>query len=838
MAEGHHDRQSGQPAGNEILSRRERSGSESAEGIQADHVRRADGEGLRLLCEAATEGVFIHDRGTILAANPALAALSGYEVAELVGLDGLTLVTEESRATVWRNIVSGCEEPCEVQGLRKDGTEIPLEIRGRTVLYEGRSVRAVAVRDIAERKQAEEALREQEAKYRSFFENVRDVFYRTDMEGIITEISPSVEGYGYARDELIGTQVLDIYEDPESRAHLVKTLVENREVIDYEVRLKTGDGRVADASVGARLVLSEDGTPVAIEGSLRDITERKRAERALRESESRYRTLIETSPDAITLTDLSSNIVMVNRQAIAVHGCETADDMIGRSAMEFVDPQDRQRAAENAAAALRTGSVRNIEYRLLRKDGSRFPAELSASLVSDGEGNPEAFIGVVRDISERKHFEDRLVHLANHDPLTRLFNRRRFQEELETQLALAERYDTGGALLFLDLDDFKDINDTLGHLAGDELLAGLARLLRDRLRDSDIVSRAGGDEFAVFLPHADREQALEVAGMLLSSIQGHIFQAGGSAARVTASIGIALYPEHGLIPEDLLSRADLAMYQAKEQGPNRVSVCAGGMDWHAEVESRLGWQHRIRDALEHGLFCLYAQPILDLHSGSVPQHELLLRLRSKDGVIEADSFIGIAERSGMINAIDRWVISQAVRLIAAQRRAGRAVRLEVNLSGKAFADNDLYDFISRELEARSVEPTSLVLEVTETAAIANIAQAQSLIARLKGLGCQFALDDFGVGFSSFYHLKHLPVDYLKIDGSFIRDLPHSPVDQHLVQAIVQVATGLGKKTIAEFVGNDETVQLLRELGADYAQGYHIGRPRDVAEGLAIQESAA
>jgi len=458
----------------------------------------------------------------------------------------------------------------------------------------------------------------------------------------------------------------------------------------------------------------------------------------------------------------------------------------------------------------------------------------------------QAFIGVVAmlaialaaAVSERRSFEAQLVHLVAHDPLTGLFSRRRFQEELSLQLALARRYGTRGALLFLDLDDFKSVNDSLGHRTGDELLISLARLLRERLRESDLLARLGGDEFAVVLPHVDGNQAQVLAGRLLETIRHHSITAKGQSIGITASIGIALFPEYGVTIEELLAHADRALYQAKEKGRNRLGVCAPDKDWQAQMEGRLKVEQRIRQALEEDLFLLYAQPILDLRSHRIEQYELLLRMVGEGGLILPPSnFLYIAERFGLIHDIDRWVVQQAIHLLARHSQAFPELGFSVNLSGKAFLDEELLPIIKRELERTSTNPASLILEITESAAIADTNQAQKFAHALKTLGCRFALDDFGVGFSSLSHLKHLPVDYLKIDGSFVRDLPNNPVDQHLVKAMVEVARALHKETIAEFVGSEETVQLLRQYGVDFAQGFYIGEPRAVSEVLSERVSA-
>jgi diguanylate cyclase (GGDEF)-like protein len=461
-----------------------------------------------------------------------------------------------------------------------------------------------------------------------------------------------------------------------------------------------------------------------------------------------------------------------------------------------------------------------------REDGSSFPVEYIRTPILEGDRITGAVV-TFNDITERKRFESQLQHLADHDALTGLFNRRRFEQELERQTAYATRYGAAAAVLMVDLDNFKHANDTFGHHTGDEVIRSVAGLLRKRLRETDTLARMGGDEFAVLLPNADEPTARDVAQTLLDAVRGHHLPGRASAMRVTASIGIAPLTDEEVTAEELLVRADQAMYQAKDAGRDGIVLYSAETPGHPPAGAGLGWADRIREALEHDRFTLYCQPIFDLASDKTSQYEILLRLVDEDGtVVLPGAFLPPAERFGLIQEIDRWVVGEAIRLAAAQRARGHELELllEINLSGKSVGDPELPRLIERELVAAGVPPSSLIFEITETAAIANMDEARRFAERLTQLGCRLALDDFGAGFGSFYYLKYLTLDYLKIDGDFVQNLPRSPLDQRMVKAMVEVARGLEMKTIAEFVGDAETVELLRELGIDYAQGYHIGHP--------------
>jgi diguanylate cyclase (GGDEF)-like protein/PAS domain S-box-containing protein len=553
----------------------------------------------------------------------------------------------------------------------------------------------------------------------------------------------------------------------------------------------------------------------------------------LRESEARYEGAFEGAPVGMALMAPDGKLVQVNGSLADLLGCDRGE-LVGRPLPNLTHPDDLGIDAAEVLALLR-GEVRGyeIEKRLLHADGHAVWALVSCSLLRDEHGQPRHFVVHVEDIGERKRFEGRLQYLADHDPLTGLANRRHFERELTQHLRHRSRYGGEGAVLLLDLDNFKDVNDTLGHGTGDELIRAVASVLNERLRETDLLARLGGDEFAILLPEAGGAEADNVARSLIDAVHGaRLVVAEGRRIGASTSVGIRVLPPGvELTAEDVVADADLAMYEAKEAGRNRAVHFHPGGDFQARSRERLRWLERLRHAIDEDGFTLVCQPILDLSDDTVSQHELLVRMVEGDELVPPREFLEVAERFGLVRAIDRWVVKASVRAVAANRLDGVEPLVEVNLSGESLTDPDLPGLIERELARHGVSPQSVIFEVTETALIANMEQAKAFVERIGALGCGFALDDFGAGFGSFSYLKHLPVDYLKIDGEFIRRLPYSRTDQLIVEGVVTTARGLGKRTIAEFVGDEETLDRLRELGVDYAQGYHVGRPDTLGAAL-------
>jgi diguanylate cyclase (GGDEF)-like protein/PAS domain S-box-containing protein len=787
------------------------------------------------LLEAAPDAILGVDRsGAIALANLRVEELFGYGRDELVGEAIEMLVPPEARER-HRGRREGYQdaprvrpmgEGQELRGRRKDGTEFPVEISLSPLSANGDVFVIAIVRDVSDRKEAEAELRLTKDRLEEAQRLARLGSWEWDIvNNRVTWSDELFRIYGLEPGEM----------EPTYERFLERVHPDDREAVDERNRKAFADHRPfedvkrAQRPDGSEFLMrtqgevieDSDGKPIRMLGICEDVTIEKNAA----EAQAMLASVVHSSDDAIITRAVDGQVSSWNPGAERLYGY-TEQEMLGEEWGTLIPAETRAAEDDAVRRAIAGERVEHYEARRIRKDGSLIDVSVTISPLRDAEGAVIGISTIARDITERKRFEAQLKHLANNDPLTGLYNRYRFEEELAEELAAGQRYGSAGAVLILDLDNFKYVNDGFGHGAGDEVLRGVSELLRGRLRRSDVLARLGGDEFAILLRSADETHARSVAQALLEVVRAYTPQVDGQPVRMTASIGVTLIDHESSQPGDLMADADRAMYDAKDSGRDRV-MFLDPEDRNSGPGGGRGWEHRIRTALEEKRFELHLQPILELSSGEVTQGELLLRMRGDDGLIPPNAFLGDAERLGLIHAIDRWVVSQAIELLAERSD----ICLEVNLSGHSTGDEQLLRRIRGELEQSGVAPERLILEITETAAIASIDQARRFAEALRDLGCRFALDDFGAGFGSFYYLKHIPVDFLKIDGDFVRS-PRSPADALVVESIVHMAQGLGKKTIAEFVEDEATLEALRAQGVDYAQGFHIGRPGPVGEQLA------
>jgi len=563
-------------------------------------------------------------------------------------------------------------------------------------------------------------------------------------------------------------------------------------------------------------------------------------ERDVHTARERFRVAFEDAPVGMSIATPGGHFTQVNHALCEITGY-TREELLSLNLATITHPEELDERTRLLAELLSGEIDRYIrDGRLLRANGDAVWVSHHVRLLRDADGNPVQLITHLVDITERRMLERELRHMADHDPLTALLNRRGLEAELERHVAHVNRYGARGALLVLDLDHFKAINDTLGHEAGDRLIVTVANLLRTRLRSSDAIARLGGDEFAILLPDANAVMARHVAEEIVADVQRNVTVDHGQRRRhVTASVGVTMFTQEQINAESVLVDADLAMYDAKEAGRDRVALHTGGRDGQPRMKARLEWIARIRQALDKGQFTLHAQPILELHSGLTNQCELLLRMVDDSGdTIPPGAFLYIAERYDLIHELDEWVATRAIELVEREQAAGRHGSVEINVSAKSLANARLLEVVRTELIRSQIDPSQLIFEVAETAAISHMALARDFAERLKDLGCRFALDDFGAGFGGFFYLKHIPFDYLKIDREFITDCRNSRTDQLVIEALVSVAHGLNKQTIAEGVEDRETELFLRRNGVDLAQGYHISHPLPISEGVPLWSASA
>jgi len=546
--------------------------------------------------------------------------------------------------------------------------------------------------------------------------------------------------------------------------------------------------------------------------------------------------------DGVYGVNQAGQITFINPAARRILGYDAAAPVIGRAAhglIHYATEDGRPTLAADCPlqrSYVGASELSGLETVFWHRAGRPIPVECTVYPLKVA-GQPEGSVVAFRDISERRLLERELLWQATHDPLTKLHNRNHFERTLEAEVQRLKRSEEISALLYIDLDRFKYLNDTAGHAAGDQLLIEIGQQLQSRLRDSDLLARLGGDEFAVILCNVGPRNVPAVAENFRDMLDQYSFLYGGKNYKVNGSIGVALIDCDTHSPGEVLANADIACHLAKRSGRNQVHLYRPESDAKLAMNLELGWSGQLQGALKNDGFLLYFQPIVavnELQAGmsvgsrKTPgtrlalHYEVLVRLKgAHDEIITPGAFLPTAERFGLMTQIDIWVLKHALEKLAEIQASGRRTTFTINISGQTLESDSFVTLLSRLLKKHQLDAHALIFEITETSAIENIEATKRLINELRALGCRFALDDFGSGFSSFHHLKHLPVDYIKIDGQFVRGMANDPTDRAIVTSINDIAHSFGKQTVAEFVEEAETLALLQSFGVDYAQGFYI-----------------
>lgn len=803
-------------------------------------------EQLAHINASSSDGILLVDplRERIVSANPRVGRLLEYAPGELFQLPAARVLPDAMtglRRLVSANRVAGRAYTLELNCRTKSGADVPVEISASVLKTSQHPLIVVLLRDLRDSQHAQRALTESEERLRAVFDHSPVTIDLKDTHGRYLLVNRNYAAqHGEAVESVSGSHTSDIYPAEAAkaiRAHEMAVLDWGK-AIEREYRIKR-NGSERTQLVVKFPIRDAEGDIAGIGGIGTDITERKRAEAALALSEERFQGLYDNSPDMYFTVAEDATITSVNQFGADYLGY-SKESLIGEPFWILIHAEDLSFVQEQIGSAFsdKLGES-ELEFRMARRDQTVLWIQERIRLLPKTSSAPAELRIVCRDVTEAHNLSQELSYQASHDSLTGLVNRRELENRLARVLETARAESSQHALCYLDLDQFKVINDTCGHVAGDELLRQLSEVLRTKVRRRDTLARLGGDEFGVLMEHCVLRQAQRVANTLRKCVEDFRFSWENKTFSVGVSIGLVPVTSDSESVAGALSAADTACYVAKDQGRNRVHVYHPEDMELARRHGEMQWVARINQALEEDRFCLSVQPIKPILDVATPPeaassglngegyYEVLLRMRDASGrMVPPGAFLPAAERYSLSVKLDRWVVEKIFSWLDEHpEQLDRLSMCSINLSGHSIADEDFLQFVISSLDGTNVPAEKLCFEITETAAITNLVSATRFITALKGWGCQFALDDFGSGLSSFAYLKQLAVDFLKIDGVFVKDVVDDPINLAMVKSINDIGKVMGKRTIAEFVENDEILVKLREVGVDYAQGYRIGRPQ-------------
>src|SRR5262245_31377123 len=781
---------------------------------------------FRSLAESSPDAILTVDGvGTLLFANGAAGALFGYPVAALIG-QAVTSLVPDYRPRRSREPGNPASRH-SASGRHADGRTMPLELSFGDLARDGKRLTTVFARAAGGPATGEDGLRESEERFRRAALLSSDLIHECDRQSNRIEWFGDVdEILGYAKGEfprtIEGWQKVIHPEDQARVAAAVAVHFETGAPFFEEYRVVRRDGTILHWHHSGTMLPGAPGRPARCVGTVRDVSGRRQIEEALRVSEKRYRTLFERNLAGVYRSTLEGRILDCNESFARIFGYASREEVLQQAAWDFyLKPEDRQAALSKL---LERQSLTNYELCLKRKDGSPVWVLESENLIEGPDGRLSVIEGTTIDITERKRAEEQVKHLAFHDPLTSLPNRLLFSDRLTLAVAQAHRHNQKLAVLFLDLDRFKIINDSLGHSVGDELLRQVAERIQEYVREGDTVARLGGDEFTLLVPGINAEEdAAKIARKICDAIHDP-FWIDGRELFVTTSMGVAANPSDGHDAETLFRNADSAMYRAKEQGRDNYQLYTPAMN--AKAVERLSLESRLRQAVANDELELHFQPFFDLKTTKVLGAEALLRWRHPElGLIPPGEFIPIAELSGLIVPIGEWVLRTACAEARKWHEKGfSGLTVSVNLSSRQFQQADLVSQVTNALADTGLEPDKLDLEITESNAMQNAEHSINTLWGLKKQGVRISMDDFGTGYSSLNYLKRFPIDRIKLDQSFVRDLPGDKDDAAIAMAVIAMGRSLELVVIAEGVETEEQLAFLKDRECDQLQGFLLSRP--------------
>jgi len=798
---------------------------------------------LTAILNNITDGIIACDTsGRITLINDAASRITGLDFREVKGShwqshlefyqpNGLLIIADENNPfnlLMEQNSVKNHEVI-----FKRDNQSRNLLINGQVIVNDRgkKSGVVLSLHDVTERFVNDRRLQASEKELRAILDNMQDTYYRTNIVGGLVGLSRSATlMLGYSLEELLGSKLSALYVDTDGRRKFLETLDRNGgSVQNYQTRMYHKNGREIWVSTSAHYHYDDEGNIDGVEGVTRDITELKNAEALLFQEKERAHITLQSIGDGVITVGVKGEILYINPYAEQMMGC-SCDSATGKPLHEYLyfsDAATQVPLADPIEKCLTEEEVFVFSEHIhaVRNDGTRFAVKLTVSPMRDVNGVIKGVVMVMHDVSEMWKLAQQLSYQATHDALTGLINRREFDQQVELALKDSQKTGSQHTLCYMDLDQFKIVNDTCGHIAGDRLLKQLSQVLTSDVRENDIFARLGGDEFGLLLEGCSLEHAEDIVEKIRKTVKEFRFSWEEKSFQLGVSIGIVPVTRDSISVTELLSEADAACYVAKDLGRNRIHKYQHGDSELVKHKSEMQWVNRIQEALSENRFVVYVQTIQPLICEDGLYSEILVRMLDENGdIVLPGAFIPAAERFFLMSKIDRWVIREVFSLLQHVPEE-EDTRYTINLSGQSVGDETTLKFILDSIEEYKIDPSAICFEITETAAVANLDSARVFIDRLHDLGCKFALDDFGSGLSSFAYLKNLDVDFLKIDGSFVRDIAHDPVDYAMVASINQIGHLMGIKTIAEFVEDKDILEGLKAIGIDYVQGYYIDVPK-------------